>query len=275
MAPRNYNTGALDFASLRSKFAAIATEVAMETQEYHRQMAVRALNVILRWTPPNGGGKLGLGALKTLKKRIASDIWNPSNPLTSKPQKLRRGGFGLGKKEGFLGAGGFPFVILKGRKPAGLQLTDPMTILKGHTRWKRVRGALRRVYDGPADRFFWVRSSALKKTVTTLQQHAGELVSGWYPAAKYLGVSKLGNYSPQGHSLGGSFRVQQGARTVGDMPAAAWSLDVTNRAQYSPVVSRWVAGNMARALTNRIALAQVGLLTTRLNAIGKNTKIAA
>jgi len=278
--PKEYYTGALDFAALKAKFYQLEVKTAMETQEFCRQMAVRALNVVLKWTPPNhntnASQRPGIEGIKDLRARIDRDIWNAQKPLTAAPRKLKNGGYAPGKFEGWRGAGGFPFVIAKnGNSAPRKQLSDPAEVIRQHGQWKLKKGVVHMTYAGPKKTVFWVSAAALKREVRRRQKHAGELISGWYPAAKALHLSSLSSYSPAGHSQAGGYKFMAFPARASGRPSADWALECRNSVQSSPIAARWVQSDIAGALDSRIALAQSGLYLTRLKALGQNLVYAA
>lgn len=276
-----YRTGKIDFSRLREKFMRLEAKTAMETLEFNRQMAVRALNVILKWTPPNLGAaasdRPGQEGVKALKKRIENDIWNKEDPLSATPQKRRNGSIGIGRRYGKKGKGGFPFVIYKAPQKARVrpQFANVLDILKNKSKWKVESNATRLKFTGSPDDVFWVRRSDITKAVRERQAHAGELISGWYPAAAFLRLTTLSNFSPKGHSKRGSVMMQHAAPVTPGLPAADWALSVSNQVKTSPHAARWVQGRIATSLSRRIAMAQTGLFFTRLSALARQIKFAA
>lgn len=276
---KTYITGDLDFAALKSKFYGLEVKAAMETQEFCRQMAVRALNVVLKWTPPNrntnASQRPGIEGIKDLRARISRDLWNDQTPLTTTPRKTKSGRVVPGKLTGWRGAGGFPFVIAAGGVAPRKQLTDPGEVIRKHGQWKQKKGVVHMTYAGPKKTVFWVTAAALKREIRRRQKHAGELISGWYPAAKALHLSSLASYSPAGHSQAGGYKFMSFPPRASGLPSADWALDVRNSVPSSPIVSPWVQSEIATSLDRRIALAQSGLYLTRLKALGQKLNFAA
>lgn len=269
---KKYYTGKMDFERLHQKFYRVQVKSAMAAQEFSRQMAVRALNVVLKWTPPNQNVNASENprqeGIKALKKRIAEDLIYAPHPLSTTPRKLKNGTFALGELDGFMGRGGFPFVIPKTGKVRG-QMSDPESVIRRYGKFQTKKGCVRMVYKGPEKTVFFVTAGALKKAIARRQKHAGNLISGWYPTAVALRLSTLSNYSPAGHAKAGNYKVTAFPARAQNQPSADYAIDSTNSVQSSPLVARWVRGQMAKQLDTRIALAQSGLFLTRLKAIGK------
>lgn len=184
------------------------------TPEAARQMGKVYLNTILRYTAPNnptldqGGGRAPQG-VKRLKRRIARD-WmgaageDGAEPSTTGPVAKvfrRRDGTLV---HGPLAARAYLPVIIPAWHVPGLALQPVDGVMKASR--MRMFGARHGVYH----RFLssvehepvYTSRAMIMSAVRELQKKAGTLISGWAPAARFLGIATMERYFPARNGSG-------------------------------------------------------------------------
>ncbi len=196
---------------------------------FTRARALAALNVYIRFTPPNAGLKApkqpGAKGVKTLKQRIAADLWRGAEQLRTVPQRRKDGTWGLGSVEGKTGYSGLTFAIVaRGKTRRGRQkppMSDPEQVLRtaSHFAWK---GHVVHRRADERGKVYFVTRPALARAVRQAQSHAGELLSGWRPAYLALGGKRLSNLGGSGHGGRGNVRFVDNPR------GGAWEVTCSN-----------------------------------------------
>lgn len=198
-APRKKSYDFMTHSDVVELFDSLGLELSGVASEMARQMAVATLNVAVRATPPNKGGKRNRGKkdVKALQSRIIAEIIGGGD--NQRPGRLNlptaipagsRPPFRPVKWQGAQDAwGSYGFVIPRNPGKKRINYTDPEDILR--QRYFRRHGNVVRATNNASPGWHWVRKTDLTRAIRRRTDAAGGLIASWAAAARFVGASNL------------------------------------------------------------------------------------
>lgn len=200
------------FGARNDRLAAAALRVARSFSSatrkaylaWSKRLFAAQLNVIRDKTPPNSlktaAGKTAAG-VRNLRRNINADILgdisgSTSNYLSAVPNVH-------GDPVAFRGrSGNFPLVVSRvrsGKRP--VRTVNALDYIERHSVWRRDKKSMHR--QSSTREWAWTTTSSLRQAASVLRRRAGNLLSGWVPAARSMDSSSLRSFYPQGHGQRG------------------------------------------------------------------------
>lgn len=173
---------------------------------WSKRLFAAQLNAIRDATPPNSRqtsskSRSTAAGVRNLRRNITADILgSPSASVTEYTTAIPNA---KGNPVAFRGRrGNFPLIISRvksGKRP--VRTVNALEYIDRHSVWKRDKKSMHRLSS--SQEWAWTTSASLRQAIAVLKRRAGNLLSGWVPAARSMDSSSLGSFYPQGHGQRG------------------------------------------------------------------------